>query len=645
MRRRAWVANPELRDGDLTAVLARWRARDPRSAIETAESYERLADRLLDLGAPLVAFDVCREGLRHHPSSLRLRQFEALALARTGAAEAARRRLLALRERGHADEETIGMLARTYKDQWQRASDPLSRRDGLRHARALYEEAYASTGGYWSGINVATLALFDGDPARARRIAGEVRERCHALLADPPRRADYWLLATLGESALLLGDVAAALRDYADAWRVAEGDFGNVSSTRRQALMIARQCGLDVGPIEQVLPLPVVVVFSGHMVDRPGRRVPRFPAELEESARERLAAQLGGRGPIIAYASAACGADIVFLELVGAAGGTTFVVLPYDREEFAEDSVTVVDTGQWGLRYARVLETAARVIVLSRHRLQQGDVAYDYANDVLTGLSQLHADQLGTRLVPMAFWDGGPGDGPGGTAAIVARWRAHGLDVVTVAPEAPRPAAAAEHGGPAAPDAAATAPYAHMRVMALLFADVIKFSHLSEAQIPRFADSLLTMVADLAALVSDPPVAKNTWGDSFFFVFADVCSAAHFALELRDRIDVEDWTRHGLPADLGLRIALHAGPVYERVDPVTGHRTYLGTHVNHAARIEPITPAGEVYTSEAFAALLRFAGDARFFCEYVGETPLAKDVGTFPTYHLTSGRARDEEPR
>jgi hypothetical protein len=52
-----------------------------------------------------------------------------------------------------------------------------------------------------------------------------------------------------------------------------------------------------------------------------------------------------------------------------------------------------------------------------------------------------------------------------------------------------------------------------------------------------------------------------------------------------------------------LRIALHAGPVYSCIDPVTGNPNYIGSQVSHAARIEPVTPPGQVYASQAFAAL------------------------------------------
>ena len=46
----------------------------------------------------------------------------------------------------------------------------------------------------------------------------------------------------------------------------------------------------------------------------------------------------------------------------------------------------------------------------------------------------------------------------------------------------------------------------------------------------------------------------------------------------------------------------------------------------------PITPPGEVYASRAFASLARSEGVQSFICAYVGQTPLAKGYGTFPTY-------------
>jgi hypothetical protein len=55
-------------------------------------------------------------------------------------------------------------------------------------------------------------------------------------------------------------------------------------------------------------------------------------------------------------------------------------------------------------------------------------------------------------------------------------------------------------------------------------------------------------------------------------------------LQLAHLVTKQDWEEKGLPRGLNLRIALHAGPDYEFDDPITGNRSYSGTHVSRAAR-------------------------------------------------------------
>ena len=135
-------------------------------------------------------------------------------------------------------------------------------------------------------------------------------------------------------------------------------------------------------------------------------------------------------------------------------------------------------------------------------------------------------------------------------------------------------------------------------------------------------------------------MVKNTWGDGLYFVFSNVRDAGQFSLELCELISTTNWVEKGLPKELNLRIALHAGPVYSGTDPITGQATVTGTHVNRAARMEPITPPGQVYASQAFAALAAAQYVQEFSCDYVGQTPLAKGYGTFPTYHVHAGTRR-----
>ena len=94
-----------------------------------------------------------------------------------------------------------------------------------------------------------------------------------------------------------------------------------------------------------------------------------------------------------------------------------------------------------------------------------------------------------------------------------------------------------------------------------------------------------------------------------------------------------------------MRTALHVGPVGCYTNPVTGHKEFIGAHVGRAARIEPGTPAGQVYASEAFAAIASARGVEVLRCEYTGQFALAKNSGKFATDHVRCGRAARPEPR
>jgi hypothetical protein len=69
-------------------------------------------------------------------------------------------------------------------------------------------------------------------------------------------------------------------------------------------------------------------------------------------------------------------------------------------------------------------------------------------------------------------------------------------------------------------------------------------------------------------------------------------------------------------------------------DPITRKPTYWGRELTRAARIEPRTPEGEVYVTDAFAALLALEPVVAFVTEYVGRVTTAKEFETIPMYQL-----------
>ena len=187
------------------------------------------------------------------------------------------------------------------------------------------------------------------------------------------------------------------------------------------------------------------------------------------------------------------------------------------------------------------------------------------------------------------------------------------------------------------------------RMAALVFIDVVGYTKIGESEIPLIVEHLLGPVAQLAETRGRKPLHMSTWGDAFFFVFGAVVEAGNFALDLRDMIEKTDWLSLGFKSRLEVRTALHIGPVYAYTNPVSRRPDFIGTHVNRAARMEPITPAGHVYASENFAAIA-FADKAQgraasaskekleFRCEYVGQIGMAKEYGVYPVYHVAPSR-------
>ncbi|HXM96461.1 MAG TPA: TRAFs-binding domain-containing protein [Candidatus Dormibacteraeota bacterium] len=625
----------------LAELVACWDARDRELWASSVENFRLLADHLARMGEPLLTYDVADEGLKHFPRDIRLRQLLALALARSGATDSARVVLEKLSLEGSEDEETIGLLARTHKDAADTSTDSTHRQDHLRRAHQLYTKAYEQSGGYWSGINAATTAALLGETGHAAKLAREVREACHGELRRLERSNGdrYWPLATLGEASLILGEWSAAEHFYSSSGEVAGKRYGDIHSSRRNARLLLDNSAGERDRIERCFQIPAAVVFAGHMVDQPGRRFRRFPPELEVSVRDAIRKRLKKLNAGFGFSSAACGSDILFLETLLELGGDAHVVLPYEKQEFIRDSVDIIPGANWEARCEEVLKRVASVNVTSSYKFASGTVEYEYVNRLLHGMALVSAHQLDTAMVPVAVWDGRPGDGPSGTASSIEHWKKSNLPVEIIAIDEilkchssglkaqvsnqPRDRHAA---------APATSEFC-AEICGLLFADAVGFSKLNDQEVQLFVRHFLGLVADVTAKSTHPPIVKNTWGDGLYFVFRSARDAGVLALDLCQRICSTDWHAKGL-CNLSLRISLHAGPVYSCLDPITQRQNYMGAHVSRAARIEPITPPGQVYASHAFAALAAVERVREFACDYVGRVMLAKNYGTFPTYVL-----------
>ena len=262
--------------------------------------------------------------------------------------------------------------------------------------------------------------------------------------------------------------------------------------------------------------------------------------------------------------------------------------------------------------------------------------AFEYANLVMTGLARLRAQLLDTRVQGLAVWDGTDTGDPGGTATVVKLWQESGLPLEHVE----LPGAESQATQPSQQSRAAGAtrkrqswPFEYT-IEAMLFADAVGYSRLTEAQVPLFFEHYAGEVAEYTDRTTHKAVHSETAGDGLYMVFDSPDTAGHYALGLSELINGIDWCARGLPSHLGIRIGLHCGPVFVAVDPITGRPQYSGIHTNRTARIEPITPPGQVYASSAFAAVATARGFEGLRFSYIGRTQLAKDYGILPLYHV-----------
>jgi hypothetical protein len=176
-----------------------------------------------------------------------------------------------------------------------------------------------------------------------------------------------------------------------------------------------------------------VILFTGHMVDAPGRSLPRFPASLVPAAARRIGTALDAIDAgtkDLALTQGAAGGDLLFAEACLERGVTLRLMLPVAESEFAKLSLLpVLDGAAWQSRYRAV---AARLDAPPREApevlgaLAEGEDAFVRGNRWLLDTALAFGAE---RLRCICLWDGGGGDGPGGTRHLIDAVRAVGGDV------------------------------------------------------------------------------------------------------------------------------------------------------------------------------------------------------------------------
>ena len=535
-----------------------------------------------------------------------------------------------------ASAESIGLLASLYKKLWLATQE----REWAEKSRDIYETEFLKTWSPgWHGVNAASMSWMLGETDRAKTLASILIAKKESL----PRNGDdaYWTPATLGEAYLLDGNLKGALKSYKEAKdQIGESDYQKAHSSWRQ-LNLLEAGGMDVPPaILDLFEPPAIVLFAGHMMDHPKRSEPRFVPNMEHMVRSRIDEELDLTDARIGYCSLACGSDILFAEAILDREAELNVFLPFSKDDFIESSVQHGGL-QWVTRFHRILKLAKTVNYVTEERYLKDNSLFEFGADVMRGHAELRAEALNSQTHLLVVWDRKESDLIGGTFVSVKAWNdkdaGHIIDINEIREEcieqrtwAPRTTTSLRAINPTPPPPVEAVN--QREIKCLLFADIVGYSKLQEEQTLEYRDLLQSVAEELKQI--GKPGLINTWGDAIFAVMDDARSMAQYALALKTAVKNAGVN---LP-NMDIRIALHAGPVFEAVDPLTKNTNYYGAHVNRTARLEPIAIKGRLYATEQFAALLTMQqareDSHEFKCKKIGKVTLPKNFGEQEVYEI-----------
>jgi class 3 adenylate cyclase len=611
-------------------------------------------------GDGFASFDAAKQAMESQRQSLALAYHAILQAARLGAQSEALQLYATIAQRiegGETDplvplEDLLSLYPRLRKDEALEDTGP-DRAVHLAEVARLYFKVFETTNGHYPLVNAADLFDLAGEAEDAARCARLTLE----LLETPPPPAQAWdipwRLRSKLEARLVLGDLAGAhdaareVRDDARAAQEAAGaahpDYSDLGTTVRQLGRLARVKGLafDVG---SELGMPGVLCYSGHIIAAPGRDG-RFPAAQEGEVAAAIERFLDTRRVGWAYGSLAAGADILVVEALQRRGAETHVVLPFAKEDFIEASVRRAGE-EWVGRFEAALAKATRCRTVVDGSYYNDSALFGLCTKYAIGLARLQATHLGAGLTQLLVWDGKDGlDKAAGTSADHRLGQSVGI-AQHIVPVRPQVGAAPPPSPLPATSAADVLPMSlKRRAKAMVFCDVVHFSKIADDDLPQFHVEIMRPMAKAIHALAAAPSVVETWGDAVFLVYDGVEEAANGAVTLLEAVTTPDRTGWNLPPELNLRVSAHFGSTFDITNPFTGKPGCLGAHVSRAARIEPVTPPGTVFVSEAFAAQLAILPRSRFRADFVGTTALAKQFGSLPVFRLIKTAASADGAR
>ena len=380
--------------------------------------------------------------------------------------------------------EVFSLLGRNLKTQWHEAWKTSAA--DIRRTRALdstllskSHDAYLKgfrqdLNHFYSGLNALAMLTIQLELARAlppvwadqfatqeeadatrvrletqrRLLAGAVEFSIHTSKQqlELSNKSDPWVDVSLGDFQFLTAErPGAVVRAYQSAL---DGQPAFISDSVRNQIRLYEGLGLLTDKVTRVLEFlgpepeapkpgatPRTILFTGHQIDAPGRKEPRFPATMEGAARAAIRAAIereaAGGSIAMGIAGAASGGDILFHEVCLELGIPTKLFLALPPESYVQESVTPAGP-DWVRRFWALLSRFPNPPVLQRDKNLPGWLKHcaDYSIWQRNNLWLLN-ESLATgarNMTALILWNGKAGDGPGGTADMIQIAKARGAE-------------------------------------------------------------------------------------------------------------------------------------------------------------------------------------------------------------------------
>jgi len=320
-------------------------------------------------------------------------------------------------------EDIMGLGGRLYKD-LHLSHTGRAAKEFARLSAEKYEEAYQDTGGYYSGINAATMSLLGGIPAeivemRARRILDGLPD-IDNLLDDEI----YFSEATRAEAWLLLGDMHRAQAAFRRALDFDPLNYTAHASTLKQFKMIAKAREEAWPWLSEFVP-PKAMHMAGHIFGREGdvADVPVLSKSREQELADQISNHIQENDIGFAYGALAAGTDVLIAEAILEEGGELHVVLPANKKAFIAKSVEPYGHS-WVRRFNACIKQASSVTIFDGNGSWPDPMMQQRASLIAMGTAIRKSSELSVDAVQLLVWDGKKGRY--GTAKDAATWKATG---------------------------------------------------------------------------------------------------------------------------------------------------------------------------------------------------------------------------